>query len=349
MTPFNRGASACLAAVLFLLACLVAPDAIGQEKPGFKVTRSLRVGGDGGWDYLTFDPASHRLFASHGTQVAVLDADSGSLVGIIPSTPGVHGIAISWLAGKGYVSAGRSNSVIAFDLASLRRLKEIPVGQNPDAILCDPFSKRAFVFNGRGQSVSVLSTASDSVIATIPVGGKPEFAVTDLTGKIYVNVEDKNEIAAIDAGTLAIVSRWSIAPGEEPSGLAIDAAHRLLFAVCSNEMMVVVNAESGKVVATVPTGKGTDGCAFDPGLGNVYASNGEGTLTVVHEDAPADFRVVENAVSRRGARTIAVDPEKHLVYLPTAEFGPTPAATVDNPHPRPSIVPGSFMILQMER
>jgi YVTN family beta-propeller protein len=349
MKRFNRGTFARTIAAFVLLASVTMPHATAQEKTGFHVTRTIQVGGEGGWDYITFDAASRRLFASHATQVAVIDADSGTLVGIIPNTPGVHGIAISWAAGKGYISAGRSNSVTVFDLGSLRRTKEIPVGQNPDAILSDPYSKRVFVFNGRGQSASVLSTASDSVIATIPLGGKPEFAVTDMAGKVFVNIEDRSEIAVIDAQTLAVVSRWSVAPGEEPSGLAIDVANHVLFAVCGNEQMVIVRSDNGKVVATVPTGKGTDGCAFDPGLGNAYASNGEGTLTVVHEDSPTAFRVVENAETRRGARTITLDPEKHVVYLPTADFGPAPAATADNPRPRPSIVPGSFVILQMER
>lgn len=344
MNGKTNTAAGLLAALTFL--CSVT---FGQATGGFHVTNTIRVGGEGGWDYITYDAASHRLFASHGNQVMVVNADSGIVIGSIPNTQGVHGIAIAGDANKGYISDGRSNAVTMFDLQSLRAVKEIPVGQNPDAILYDPFSHRVFVFNGRGQSASVIETATDSVIATIPLGGKPEFAVTDLRGSIYFNVEDKSEIARMDAGKLTIAARWPVAPGSEPSGLAIDREHHRLFSVCANEQMIILDAETGKLVATVPTGKGTDGCAFDPEIGCAFASNGEGTLTVVHEENPSKFTVVENAKSRQGARTITIDPSRHVVFLPTADFGPAPAPTAEHPHPRPSIIPNSFVILRMER
>ncbi len=345
----NRWGFGPLIAAVALLLVVCGRSAEGQGKSGFQVARTIPVGGEGGWDYITYDTASHRLFASHGNQVMVVGAESGAVTGIIPNTPGVHGIAVADGLGKGYISSGRANMVTVFDLKSLRTIREVSVGQNPDAILYDPFTRRVFVFNGRSRSASVLDCGSDSVIVTLPVGGKPEFAVSDLAGNVYVNIEDSSEVLRIDARALTMRSRWSLTPGEEPTGLAIDREHHRLFSTCANEKMVVLDAESGEVIAVLPTGKGTDGCAFDPLLGYAYASNGEGTVTVVREESPSTFTVVENVQSRRGARTITIDPVSHTLYLPTAEFGPTPAPTAEHPRPRPSIVPNSFVILQLER
>ncbi len=345
----NRWGFGPLIAAAGLLLAVCGSTAPGQGKSGFHVVRTIPVGGEGGWDYITYDTGSHRLFASHGNQVMVVGAESGAVTGTIPNTPGVHGIAVAEGLGKGYISSGRANLVTVFDLRSLRMLKEVPVGQNPDAILYDPFTRRVFAFNGRSRSASVLDCGLDSVIATLPVGGKPEFAVTDLAGSVYVNIEDRSEVLRIDAQALVARSRWSLAPGEEPTGLAIDREHHRLFSACANEKMVVLDAESGTVIAVLPTGKGTDGCAFDPLLGYAYASNGEGTVTVVREETPSVFTVVENVQSRRGARTITIDPVSHALYLPTGEFGPAPAPTAERPRPRPSIVPNSFVILQLER
>jgi YVTN family beta-propeller protein len=340
-----RSALVVLLAAAFLGAV---PLALGQA-PGYHVTKKIQVGGEGGWDYITCDPAGHRLYASHGMSVVVISTDSLKVVGEIPKTEGVHGIAVAADLGRGFISNGRTNNITVFDLATLKVLRMDSAGTNPDAILYDPFTHRVFAFNGRSSNVTVLDAKTDEVLATIPAGGKPEFAATDGAGKVYFNVEDKSEIVALDAKTLKEIARWSVKPGEEPSGLALDAAHHRLFAVCGNKLMIVVDTETGAVVASLPIGDRTDGCAFDPGTGFAFASNGDGTVTVVREDSPSKFTVVENAASQAGARTITVDPGSHAIYLPTASFGPAPAPTPERPRPRPSIVPNSFIILQLQR
>ncbi|HWW77007.1 MAG TPA: hypothetical protein VNZ44_16520, partial [Pyrinomonadaceae bacterium] len=286
---------------------------------------------------------------SHATHVLVVDADTGAVVGDIPDTPGVHGIAVVEDAGKGYVSNGRASTVTVFDLKSLKTLKQIPVGKNPDAILYDAASGRVFTMNGGGDDTTAIDVKTDAVAGTLALGGKPEFAVADGRGRVFVNLEDKSAIAEFDTRRLAVEARWPIAPAEEPSGLAFDRQHRRLFSVGSNRLMAVVDADSGKVVTTVPIGGGVDAAAFDPETGLVFSSNGEGTLTVVHEDSPDRYTVVETVATRRGARTLALDPKTHRVYLVTAEFGPPPAPTPERPRPRPSIVPGTFTLLVVGR
>jgi YVTN family beta-propeller protein len=281
--------------------------------------------------------------------VAVINADSGTIVGLIPNTPGVHGIAIAAGLGKGFISNGRSGSVTVFALPTLKERKTIPVGENPDAILYDQYSQRVFVFNGRSHTASVLNADSENVVATIPLGGKPEFGVTDNSGRIFVNIEDKSEVLAIDARTATILSRWPLSPGEEPSGLAIDIDHHRLFSVCGNQRMIVLDSENGKVLASLPIGRGTDGCVFDPELGYAFASNGEGTVTVVREESPLNFTVLGTVPTLRGARTIALDPQRHTLFLPTAEFGTAPERTADRPRSRPPIKPDTFQILRLER
>ena len=327
---------------------LLRTGAEAQDKAPYHVAKTIRIGGEGGWDYLTCDPAAHRLYVSHGMSVVVVNTDSATIVGRIPKTEGVHGVTIAKDLARGYISNGRLNNVSVFDIATLAVLRTVPSGTNPDAILYDPFTHRVFVFNGRSNDATVIDAIKDSAIATVPLGGKPEFAATDGAGHIYVNIEDKSEIVTLDAKALTVLSHWSIAPGEEPSGLAIDAVHHRLFSVCSNKLMVVVDAGNGKVVASLPIGDRVDGCAFDPGSGLAFSSNGEGTVTVVREETPDKFTVVANIPTNTGARTIAVDTERHILYLPTADFGPSPAATPERPRPRPSIIPDSFVVLQLE-
>jgi DNA-binding beta-propeller fold protein YncE len=312
---------------------------------GYRVIDTLRLGGDGGWDYLTFDPASRRLFVSHGTHVMVVDADTKVAVGDIPDTPGVHGIAIASDLGRGFISNGRGATATIFDLKTLGRIGEVKTGENPDAILYDRASGRVFTFNGRSGDATAFDAAHGTVTGTIPLGGKPEFAVADGKGRVYVNIEDKSEIVALDAKALQVKSRWPLEPCEEPSGLAFDSEHGRLFTVCRNRLMAVVDATTGRVVTTLPIGSGVDGVAYDPATGLVFASNGEGTLTVVHEDSPDSFRVVENVPTQAGARTLALDPKTHRIFLSTAQLGPRPAPTAEVPRPRPSIVPGSFVVL----
>ena len=316
---------------------------------GYHVIKTYKVGGDGGWDYLTFDKASNRLFISRSTHVIVMDADSGKVVGDIPDTPGVHGIALAPEFGRGFVSNGRENTVSVFELSSLKVLSKIKVGENPDAILYDPASKRVFTFNGQSHDVTAIDAAKSTVVGTIKVDGKPEFAVSDEKGEIFVNIEDKSELMALDPNKLEAKARWPLAPCEEPSGLAIDRKNRRLFSGCGNKLMSVVDADSGKLVTTLPIGDGVDANAFDPETGLAFASCGEGVLTVVHEDSADKFSVVENVPTARGARTMTLDPEKHRVFLVTAKFGPPPAPTAQQPHPWPSILPDTFVVMVMSR
>jgi YVTN family beta-propeller protein len=338
-----------LGALGFAAMAVCSHQVTAQGAGGYHVTKTIHVGGEGGWDYLTCDPVARRLYVSHGMSVVVINTESLKVAGQIPKTEGVHGIALAQDLGRGYISNGQSNTVSVFDLASLGVVRNITVGSNPDAILYDPWSHRVFVFNGRSHDATVIDATKDSVIATIPLGGKPEFSQTDRAGRVYVNIEDKSEIAVIDANALKVKNRWPLAPGEEPSGLALDVDHHRLFSVCGNKLMVVVDAEKGNVLASLPIGDRTDGCVFDPGTGLVFSSNGEGTVTVVREESPSLFTVLANVATKPGARTIAVDADRHILYLPTADFGPAPAPTPERPRPRPAIVPDSFVILQLEQ
>jgi DNA-binding beta-propeller fold protein YncE len=280
--------------------------------------------------------------------VEVVNVDSGKVVGLIPDTPGVHGIAIDHEGGRGFISDGRVSMMTIFDLKTLNRINDVKsTGDNPDAIMFDPSSKHVFTFNGRGKNATVYNTHG-KVLATIPLGGKPEFGVSDGNGHVFVNIEDTNELARIDAKTNVVTDRWKLAPCESPSGLAIDRKHHRLFAVCENEIMAVVDAKNGYVVTTVPTGKGTDAAAFDDARQLAFASNGQtATLTVVHESSPDKYEVVDNVATQRSARTMALDTKTHHIFLPAAKFGDAPAPTEKNPRPRPPVVPGSFELIEV--
>ena len=358
MTTHFRGLAGAFVAAVTVLSTAVlglnfASSAAGTAprpgESGYHLKKKIKVGGEGFWDYLTFDSSTRRLFISRGTRVMVLDVDLDKVVGEIPDTPGVHGIALAPEFNRGFTSNGRTNNVTIFDLKTLATVGHAAAGQNPDAIIYDPASKRVFAMNGRSGDVTAIDAATGNVAGTIPVGGKLEFAAADGKGRVYVNVEDKSEIAAIDAVKLSVLSRWPLAPCEEPSGLAMDTEHRRLFAGCGNKMMAVMDADSGKVVATPAIGEGVDANGFDPGTQFAFASCGEGVLSVVHEDAPDKFTVVENVPTQRGARTMALDPKTHEVYLVTAEFGPRPEPTKDNPRPRPPMLPDSFTVLVFAR
>jgi len=313
---------------------------------GYHLLKKIPLGGEGGWDYLAFDSPTRRLFISRGTKVVVLNADTGTVAGEIANTDGVHGIAFAPEFDRGFTSNGRAGTVTIFDLQTLQVIGSAKTGMNPDAIVFDPASKRVFTMNGHSNDVTAIDAATGNVLGTSPVTGKPEFAVADGAGHVYVNIEDKNEELQIDTQNLKVMAQWPLAPCEEPSGLAMDVAHRRLFAGCHNQMMAVVDAGSGKVIATPAIGDGVDANAFDPGTGYAFASNGlSATLTVVHEDAPDKFSVVENVATQRGARTMALDPKSHQVYLVTADFAPAPPSANENPKPRMIAVPGSFVVL----
>lgn len=311
-----------------------------------RVIKTYKLGGDGGWDYLTLDPESHHLFISRSTHVVVIDVDSGRPVGDIPDTPGVHGIALANDLGRGFASNGREGTVSIFDLKTLKTISKVQaVGENPDAVLFDPATKRVFTFNGRSHNSTAIDAASGNIVGKVELGGKPEFGVSTGQGELFVNIEDKSELVAIDPKNLKVKSRWPLAPCESPSGLAIDKKNRRLFVGCDNKMMAVVDADTGKVITTLPIGEGVDADRFDPYKRLVFASCGEGVLTVVKEDSPKKFSVVQNVKTDRGARTMELDPKTHKIYLVTAKFGPPPAATAEQPHPRPPILPGTFEVL----
>jgi DNA-binding beta-propeller fold protein YncE len=334
---------------LFVGACVLLVSTILSAGPsGYHVSKTIKLGGEGGWDYLTV--AGRRVYISRGTHVMVVDADTGAVVGDIPNTNGVHGIAIAADLDKGFISDGRDNNVTIFDVKTLRVLGTAPTGKNPDAIIYDPASKRVFTFNGSSKDATAIDAKTGTVAGTIALGGKPEFAVADEKGHVFVNIEDTSEIAQFNSDKLTVETRWKIAPGEEPSGLAMDRKHRRLFSVCSNKLMVVVNADNGNVVTTLPIGPGTDAAGFDPETGFAFSSNGgDGTVTVAHEDSPDKFAVVENVPTLRRARTMAVDGKTHQIFTVTAEFGQPPAPTTEQPRPRAPMVPGSFTLLILSR
>lgn len=329
-----------------ILSLSLAAVAVAAAGPGYHVIKTYKLGGEGGWDYLTVDASTRRFYISRGTHVIVLDADSGKNVGDIPDTPGVHGIALAPELGKGFVSNGREGTVTVFDLSTLAPSgSKIKVGENPDAILYEPATKRVFTFNGRSQDSTAIDAASGKVLGTIKLDGKPEFAASDAKGEVFVNIEDKSELTAIDPNTLEVKAKWPLAPCTEPSGLAMDRKNRRLFVGCDNKMMAVVDADSGKVLATPAIGEGVDATAYDDETNLAFASCGEGVLTVVKEESPQKFSVVENVKTEAGARTMALDGKTHNVFTVTAKYGPFPPATPDNPHPRRSIVPDTFEVL----
>lgn len=339
--------------IMFVLGTVcIARSVIAQQSgnssdsnPGGYHTATYKVGGEGGWDYLVVDAESHRLFVTRSTRVVVLDTQTGKAVGEIADTSGVHGVALAPDLGRGFTSNGKANTATIFDLKTLKVLGTVETGKNPDAIVYEPTTKRVFTMNGRSNDATVIDAAAGKAVGQIALGGKPEFAVADGSGKLFANLEDKNEIVVLDPKNLNVTARWSLSPGEGPSGLAIDVKNRRLFSVCENKMMVIMDADSGKVLTTLPIGENVDGAAFDPASGNVFSSNGDGTLTIIHEDSPSTFSVVQIVATMKGARTIALDPISHKAFLPTAEFGPTPEPTKESPHPRPSIVPDSFRII----
>ena len=331
-------------AYAFLPLSLVMTAALSFAQ-GYKVSGEIPIGGSGGWDYLIADSENHRLYVSHGTEVVVIDLDSQKPAGRISGMTRIHGIAIANDLGTGFISDGGANEVVAFNLKNLSVEKKIKAGTNPDGIVYDPVSKRVFAFNGRSQDATAIDAASGAVAGTIKLDGKPEFPVSDGGGSVYVNIEDKNEIERIDSKTLAVGAHWPISPCESPSGLAMDRTNRRLFSVCDGKIMVITDADSGKVVATPAIGNGPDAAAFDPEAKLAFSSNGDGTLTVIKENGKDNYSVAETVNTARGARTMALDEKTHKIYLSTAGFGPAPEATANNPHPRPSILPETFKVL----
>ena len=327
--------------LLLLISGLVSVLALNaQQSSGLHVIKTFHIASPGGWDYLEVSPVNNRLYVSHGTQVNVLDKTTGDSAGVIENTTGVHGIAFDLADKKGFTSNGRLNTVTVFDLNTNKILAQIPTGLNPDAINYEPYSKKIITCNGRGRNLSIIDPVTNMVTDSVDVGGKPEAAVSDGKGKFYVNIEDKNEIVVVDTKTWKVLNRWSLMPGEGPTGLAFDPKTGRLFAGCDKKLMVI-DAKSGTQVSQVLIGDGCDGVAFDPAKMNIYTSNGEGTLTVIHEDNADKYTVTGNIPTKRGARTIALDQQTHLIYLPTAEF----EAADPNQKTRPRMIPGTFQVL----
>jgi YVTN family beta-propeller protein len=333
-----------LSMLMFIMAVILPSRSIAQEKTGFHILADFPIHSTGGWDYITADGASKRVYVSHGMQVNVIDAATGDSIGYIPDTKGVHGIAIAHDFNKGYTSNGRGNNISVFDLNTLKVLIQVNAGTNPDAICYDDFGKKIYAFNGRSKDATVIDAATDEVVATIPLGGKPETGVSDGKGKVFVNIEDTGEEVEIDASTYKILNRWKLEGGEEPSGLAMDRETNRLFIGCGgNQTMIVLDATNGAIMGKFPIGR-CDGTAFDPGLKLAYSSNGEGTVTVVREINANKFELVENITTEPGARTISVDTYTHKIYLPTAQMKPV-APTAENAHPRPQQIPGTFHVV----
>jgi YVTN family beta-propeller protein len=315
----------------------------------YKVSKKINIAGDEGWDYLAVDNVNQHLFVSHGSVVNVVDLITDKTIATIADTKGVHGIAIANDLNKAFITDGKDNAVSIVNLKTFELIEKVAIeGQKPDAVLYDQFSRKVLTYNAKSNDATVLDAVTNKVVKTIPLGGKPEFSVTNNRGLIFVNIEDKSEIKTIDATTLEVTSTWSIAPGEEPSGLAIDLETNRLFSVCGNNLMVIVDASNGKIIKTLPIGEGCDGVAFDAKKKLVFSSNGEGTITVVKEENATTFSVLETVKTQKGARTIALNKTTNQLYLSTAEFGAKPEPTTDNPKPRASLVPNSFVVLVVD-
>ncbi len=331
-------------AAFFGLMALAAGLGRAAGLSGYQVSKTVPVSGDGFWDYVTVDSAARRIYISHSTRVVVLDADSFAPVGEIPDTQGVHGIAIAADLGKGFTSNGRANTATMFDLKSLKILGTVQTGQNPDAIVYETATKRVFTLNGRSKDATVINAADGSVAGSLELAGRPEFAAADGAGKIFVNIEDTSELVEIDAPSIKILHRWPLAPCESPSGLSMDQKNRRLFVGCHNKMMAVVNADTGKVIATPAIGEGVDATRYDPGTGLAFSSNGEGTLTVVKQESPDKYSVLENVPTKKSARTMGLDLKTHNIVLPAADMEPPKEG-----ERRPTMKPGTFVLVVVSR
>jgi DNA-binding beta-propeller fold protein YncE len=340
-----------MTAVSRLLACgavLLCAGTLPGSAQSYHVTHTFTLGGDGGWDYISLDTAGHRLFIARQDRIMVVNPETGALLGEIPGLNRAHGVAFDYAHGRGFATSGADSAVTMFDLRTLAVRGKVTAAVDDDAVLYDPVTKHVFTMNGDAGSSSVIDPVSGQRIGTIDLGGKPEYGVSAGDGKLYVNLEDKSEVVEVDAGAMRVVRRWPLAPCESPTGLAIDLTHHRLFSGCRNGVMAVSDAQAGRLVTTLPIGRGVDACRFDAGTALAFASNGDGTLSVIHEDAPDKFTVVATVPTKSGARTMELDQRTHRIYTVSAEFGPTPAPTPERPRPRPPILPNSFALLVLE-
>jgi YVTN family beta-propeller protein len=323
---------------------LVCSIASGNEL--YQSAGEIPIGGEGGWDILTIDPTANRLYLAHSTKVVVVDLGKNAVIGEITDTPGVHAFVTVPVLQRGFSSNGKESKSSVVDLATLKTVSKVDTGSNPDAIVYEPRHGEVYVFNHTGNSATVINAKAMTVSVTIQLGGNPEFAAIDeKAGRIYCNIEDKSEVAVIDTAKREVVARWSLAPGEEPSGIALDTRHHRLFSGCHNKVMTILDTQTGKVITTVPIGAGVDGCAFDESSQLVFASCGDGTTTITKEEAPNKLKVLQTLKTERGARTMVLDPKSHRIYLPTAQFAPTPSPSPGASPARPGVVPNTLKLL----
>ena len=330
-----------------LLLVAASPALLGAQ---YRITRTFTLGGDGTWDYVIPDPPHHRLFIGRQNRVMVVDENDGKLLGEVTGINGAHGVAIVEKAGHGFATSGNDSSIVMFDLATFKTLGRAPAAEDADAIIYDPASDRVFSFNGDAHSATVVDPATGKRVTNIALGGKPEYGLSAGDGKVYANLTDNGEVVEIDAKALTVVRRWSTAPCKNPVAMAIDRAHRRLFSACRSGVMAVSDIVNARIVATLPIGAGVDGAAFDPGTGDAFASNADGTLTVIHEDDPDRYHVLQTVQTAPGGRNMGLDPTTHRVFVVSAKYGPVPAeSTAANPRRRPPIVSGSFTVMVIER
>lgn len=334
-----------------LLSLVTVPMLLAQSSSTYRITHTYVLGGDGGWDYVIPDPPQHRVFIGRQNRVMVVDERDGKLLGEVTGIDGAHGVALVDRAGHGFATSGNDGAVIMFDLKTFKVLGKIPAAEDADAIIYDAPSNRVFTFNGDAHSSTVIDPRAGKLITNIPLGGKPEYGASAGDGKVYANITDNSEVVEIDAQALSVTRRWSTVPCKQPVAMAIDVTHHRLFSGCRSGVMAISDYQSGKVVATVPIGSGVDGAAYDPGTGDAFASNADGTLTVIHQDGPDAYHVVENVQTAQGGRNMGLDATTHQVFVVTAKFGPPPPpdAAAPNARVRAPVLPGSFMMMVIER
>jgi hypothetical protein len=329
---------------LIVLTCVLVTAASAQSSSPYSITQTYTLGGDGFWDYVVPDPPSHRVYVARQTRVMVVDSDTGKLVGEVTGINGAHGTAIVADAGRGFATSSEDKSVVMFDLKTLKELARLPAAEDADAIIYDAASKRVFSLNGDANSATVIDPHAGKRVTDIALGGKPEYGASVGDGKVYVNLVDKNEVVEIDAAAAKVLRRWSTAPCTQPVAMAIDTAHARLFSGCRSGVLAVSDYKAGKIVATAPIGMGVDGSGYDPATGDVFTSNGEGTLTVIHEDSPDKYHVVQNLATAPGSRNMGLDPTTHKIFVVTAKFGPpAPGAR------RGTVLPDSFGLFVVQR
>jgi len=328
-----------------LILTLAAAPLLAQPAASYRVTHTYTLGGDGSWDYIVPDPANHRLFIGRQNRVMVVDEDKGTLLGEVTGIQGAHGTALAASTGHGFATSGNDQSVVMFDLKTFKVLGRIPAAEDADAIIYDAASNRVFTFNGDAHSSTVIDPRAGALVTNVPLGGKPEYGVSAGDGKVYANLTDTSEVVEIDAKAATVLRRWPTTPCKQPVSMAIDTAHHRLFSGCRSGVMAVSDYQSGKVVATVPIGTGVDGAGFDVASGNAFASNADGTMTVIHQDSPDQYRVIETVKTGEAARNMGLDPTNHRVFLVSAKFGPAPATG----RGRGAVLPGSFTLMVIER